>query len=266
MVKGVTRQHFGMLAPPSLTRRHALFLDFDGTLVDIAAQPQAVQVRPDVVASLRALHEALGGAVAIVTGRTAADIDRFLAPLHLPLACEHGARYRLGDRSGGVAALRLQPVLDALRPLLQRHPELRAEPKNAGIALHYRQAPQLEALCRQALEGALRCVPGAELLQGKCVLEVKPTAVSKGGAILRFMDEPLFTGRVPLFIGDDVTDESGFVAVQSRGGLGIKVGDGATQALARLESPPALRAWLAGAAAALAGPRLPRAAAGEGAR
>src|SRR5574337_1304518 len=90
-------------ALPSLTRRHALFLDFDGTLVDIAAEPQAVQVEPDVVASLRALHDALDGAVAIVTGRSAADIDRFLAPLCLALACEHGARAGWAGRAGGTS-------------------------------------------------------------------------------------------------------------------------------------------------------------------
>ena len=242
-----------MFTPPLPTPRHALFLDFDGTLADIAAQPQAVLVHPDVLESLRTLHAALHGALAIVTGRTVADIDRFLAPLHLPLACEHGAQYRLGNGcSGGVPALALAPVLAALRPLVARHPELLVEAKSAGIALHYRLAPHLEPLCLQTLARALDEVPGAELMQGKCVLEVKPAGPSKGRAIADFMRQPPFAGRVPLFIGDDVTDETGFAAVQALGGLGVKVGDGATQARARLGAPADVRAWLRAAAAALA--------------
>ena len=241
-----------MLTPPLLTTRHALFLDFDGTLADIAAQPHAVQVQPGVVDSLRALHAALHGALAIVTGRTVADIDHFLAPLRLPLACEHGAQYRLADslsgRGGGVAA----PVLAALRALVARHPGLLLETKSAGVALHYRNAPHLQALCLEAMQDAVRQMPGMELLQGKCVLEAKPAGPSKGRAIADFMRLPPFAGRAPLFIGDDVTDESGFAAVQALGGLGVKVGTDASVAHARLTTPACVRAWLRDAAAALA--------------
>ena len=159
-----------MPTPPLPTSRHALFLDFDGTLADIAAQPHAVQLPPGVVDCLQALHVRLEGALAIVTGRTMADIDHFLDPLRLPVACEHGAQYRLGNgRSGGLPALPLQPLLAALRPLMAEHPELLLEAKSAGLALHYRQAPQLQALCLQAITQALREVPGSELLHGKFV-------------------------------------------------------------------------------------------------
>ncbi|MFT3811881.1 MAG: trehalose-phosphatase [Acidovorax sp.] len=241
-----------MSMPFALTARHALFLDFDGTLAEIAAQPQAVRVHADTVRSLRALHAALGGALAIVTGRTMADIDHFFAPLRLPLACEHGAHTRLGDGSVGTApALDLAPVLEALRPLVARHPGLLVEAKSSGIALHYRQAPHLEPLCVQTLTRVLDDVPGAELLHGKCVLELKPAGPSKGRAIADFMRRPPFAGRVPLFIGDDVTDEAGFAAAQALGGLGVKVGEGATQAQARIDTPAGVRAWLKEAVQAL---------------
>lgn len=241
-----------MSIPFTLTARHALFLDFDGTLADIAAQPQAVQVHADVVRSLQALHAALGGALAIVTGRTMADIDYFLTPLRLPLACEHGAHTRLGNGCVGAApTLDLAPVLEALRPLVARHPGLLVEAKSAGIALHYRLAPHLEPLCVQALTQVLNDLPGAELLRGKCVLELKPAGPSKGRAIADFMRQPPFAGRVPLFIGDDVTDEAGFAAAQALGGLGVKVGEGATQAQARIGTPAGVRAWLREAAQTL---------------
>lgn len=234
-----------MQTPPLLTPHHALFLDFDGTLADIAAQPHAVEVQPDVVPTLQALHQQLGGALAIVTGRTTADIDRFLSPLQLPLACEHGAQYRMGNgHSGGVPTPDLAPVLDALRPLLAQHPELLLEAKSAGVALHYRLAPALEALCQATLARALQQVPGMELMQGKCVLEVKPAGPSKGRAIGDFMRHAPFEGRIPLFIGDDVTDEGGFAAAQALGGMGVKVGPGPTQARLRFDEPAAVRAWL----------------------
>lgn len=227
------------------THRHALFLDFDGTLADIAACPQAVRVQPEVIEDLRRLHGALQGALAIITGRTEADVDHFLAPLRLPLACEHGAHYRLDDGGrSGVPALALDSVIDALRPLMEQHPELLLESKNTGLAVHFRRAPQLEAACLRVMTQALDQVPGAELIRGKCVLEVKAEGTSKGRAIEIFMRRLPFAGRIPMFIGDDVTDESGFAAAQALGGVGVKVGDGPTQACVRLESPAEVRSWL----------------------
>jgi len=239
-----------MFSVPQLTPRHALFLDFDGTLADIAAQPQAVQLDAGVLHDLRALQRSLGGALAIVTGRTLADIDRFLSPLHLPLACEHGAHWRPLPGAAGTAtpALALGPVLQAMADLAARHPGLLIERKSAGAALHYRQAPQLQQLCEDTLARAVAQVPGAELLAGKCVYEVKPAGTGKGQAIARFLQQPPFAGRVPLFFGDDVTDEAGFACVQSVGGVGVKVGPGSSAARARIESPAAVRAWLRQAA------------------
>ncbi|SFD82120.1 trehalose-phosphatase [Paracidovorax konjaci] len=234
-----------MQKPPLLTARHALFLDFDGTLADIAPHPDAVQVHPGVVPALQALHSRLDGALAIATGRTQADIDHFLSPLKLPLASEHGAQYRLGSGvAGGVPPPDLSPVVRVVQPLLDRYPALVLERKSAGMALHYRQAVELEPLCRAALEHAIAQAPGLELMQGKCVLEVKPSGPNKGRAIADFMQHAPFAGRIPVFAGDDVTDEHGFVAAQALGGIGIKVGPGDSSALARCEDTTMLREWL----------------------
>lgn len=234
-----------MQKPPLLTARHALFLDFDGTLADIAPHPDAVQVHPGVVPALRVLHQRLGGALAIATGRTQADIDHFLSPLQLPLASEHGAQYRMGNGvTGGVPAPDLSGVVHTVQALLDRYPALVLERKSAGVALHYRQAVELEPLCRAALEHALAQSPGLEILQGKCVMEVKPSGPNKGRAIHDFMQQAPFAGRIPVFAGDDVTDEHGFVAAQALGGIGIKVGLGDTSAVARCDDTAMLREWL----------------------
>ena len=173
------------------------------------------------------------------------ELDEFLAPLRLPSAAEHGAQRRL--ISGEIirmASPDLQAVIHQVSTLAQRHPGLRVEIKTAAVALHYRHAPEMEAVCRQAMGEAARSTPGLELLHGKYVLEIKPAGISKGTAIEDFMAQAPFAGRLPLFAGDDVTDEDGFSAVQRLGGCGIKVGEGATRARYRCPSPAALRQWL----------------------
>lgn len=244
------------LSPPPDLARHgtALFLDFDGTLADLAPQPEAVQIAGDLVPMLRDLSSHLGGALAIVSGRPLRDLDQFLSPLQLPAAAEHGAQRRQVDgRVLGITPPDLEATLRAARALADRHPGLRLEIKTATVALHYRHAPKLEALCLQVLSGAVGDTPGVELLRGKFVFEVKPAGVSKGTAIAAFMHEAPFAGRVAVFAGDDVTDEAGFSVVQSMGGFGVKVGEGATLANHRCASPTALRQWL-GAACAGRGP------------
>lgn len=220
----------------------ALFLDFDGTLVDIAPQPEAVSVPPPLIESLAALHERLEGAVAIVSGRPIAQIDAFLSPLRLPTAGVHGAERRRADGSiqlfDGPA---LEQVEAAASALAARHSGLRVERKRGSLALHYRQAPQLEAQCLRAMQAAVDASPGLVLLRGKMVAEAKPAGASKGHAVEEFLAEAPFAGRRPVFIGDDVTDEAGFAAVQRLGGLGVKVGEGETAALRRVPDPAAFR-------------------------
>jgi len=237
-----------MQKPPRLTPDAALFLDFDGTLVDLAETPEAIHVPPALVGLLDDLRGLLGGALAVVSGRQIDVLDRFLAPLRLPAAGEHGVQRR--DAEGRMQEQRapeLARVLDAANELARVHQGLLVERKHAAIALHYRLAPQLEAVCRDALARIVFDQPQLELMHGKFVFEVKPAGVHKGGAIAAFMEEAPFAGRVPVFAGDDTTDENGFAVVQPRGGIAIKVGSGPSQALHRLDSPRAVFEWLVAA-------------------
>lgn len=232
-------------ALPRIGAHTALFLDFDGTLVDIAPQPEAVQVPPGLVDDLAQLAAQLNGALAIVSGRKLSDLDGFLAPLKLCTAAEHGAQQRLPN--GEIIALAspdLHQVGDRATALAAHHPGLRVEIKSAAVALHYRQAPELETECLQLMAEAARELPGMELLRGKCVLEVKPAGINKGTALQAFMALPPFAGRVPLFAGDDQTDETAFSVMRHLGGNGIKVGEGPTLADHRCASPAELRQWL----------------------
>lgn len=228
----------------------ALFLDFDGTLVDLAPRPEAVVVPGDLVVTLQALCAYLGGAVAVISGRPIDQVDAFLAPLRLPTAGVHGVERRAAD--GQLTLLPTHPLQEveaAAQALAARQPRLQVENKRGSIALHYRQAPELEALCLETLQAAVAQSPGLVLLHGKMVVEAKPGGASKGHAIEAFLHEPPFAGRTPVFVGDDATDEVGFSSVQRLGGLGIKVGEGASVAWQRMASPAAMREQLAAAVA-----------------
>jgi trehalose 6-phosphate phosphatase len=220
----------------------ALFLDFDGTVVDIAPQPHAVEVPQPLIGLLKDLQDYLQGAVAIISGRPIEQIDAFLHPLQMAVAGVHGTERRGAD--GQVHLLNthpLEPVAAAARALSARHPGVLVECKRGSIAVHFRMAPELEDECLRAMQEAVAQSPGITLLRGKMVVEAKPGGASKGRAIEDFLAEPPFAGRTPVFIGDDITDEVGFSTVQRLGGLGIKVGEGSTVAWRRLADPPALR-------------------------
>jgi trehalose 6-phosphate phosphatase len=232
-------------ALPAIDHHTALFLDFDGTLLDLADQPDAVVVPPDLVALLRQLAQQLDGALAIVSGRKLADLDHFLSPLTLPTAAEHGAHYRHIDGSQVQASgTDLTPAVRQVMALAEQHEGLRVEVKASCVALHYRHAPHLEALAEETMRHVVDSIPGLSLLSGKLVFEIKPAHVSKGRAIEDFMQLPPFNNRRPIFVGDDVTDEAGFAAVQSLGGTALKVGHGDTLARLRCSSPSAVRQWL----------------------
>jgi trehalose 6-phosphate phosphatase len=232
----------------------ALFLDFDGTLVELAPEPDAIVIPSELVPLLAALRDRLDGAVAVVSGRAISALDTFLHPLNLPTAGVHGSERRAAN---GQLSLLPTPTLDtverAAAKLLKAQPALAIEPKRGALALHYRQAPHLEALCRSTMEEAVAASPGVSLLHGKMVFEAKPSQANKGIAIASFLEEAPFAGRRPVFIGDDSTDEPGFSVAQNLGGVGIKVGPGPTLAAQRVTGPAALRAafqaWLAATAA-----------------
>ncbi len=240
--------------PPPLSASAALFLDFDGTLAPIAPRPQDVRVPPWVRRALQGLSKRLDGALAIVSGRPLAQLDEFLAPLRLPSAGAHGAEWR--GASGRVTRQLDEPpptVVHAARVLVAQHAGLILETKPSGFSLHYRARPELEGECRDALFAALAAMPDASLvwqwLHGHCVFELKQRAVSKGLAVRALLAQPPFAGRLPVFVGDDVTDEDGIAAVQAAGGYGVRVGGGDSQARHGLADTDAVRAWLMAATA-----------------
>lgn len=236
-----------MLRPDLPDRASAVFLDFDGTLADLAPQPDAVQVEPAVPELLGRLGVLLGGAVAVVSGRPLAEVDQHLAmPQRLSVAGVHGAERRGAD---GLVRRIAVPSLDAPLALVQalvlRHPALRVERKPCALALHYRQAPELEDACVATMTEAMHRCEGMTLMRGKMVVELKPRRASKGAAVRSFLDERPFRHRRPWFFGDDVTDEGAFELVQSLGGVAVKIGEGETLATHWLPDPAAMRAWLA---------------------
>lgn len=244
-----------MQIPPLPARGSALFFDFDGTLAEIAPQPDAVRLHAPVRAALAALAQALGGAVAIVSGRPVAEIDHHLLPLHLPVAGVHGAERRGPDGLlRRIATPALDPALQVAQALVARHPALRLEAKPGALALHYRQAPELEDLCVATMTQAQRLVEGMALMCGKMVVELKPRRASKGQAVRAFLDEGPFRARRPWFFGDDVTDEAAFEAVLALGGVAVKIGQGETLATYRVADPAALLRWMRAAGASLATP------------
>jgi trehalose 6-phosphate phosphatase len=238
--------------PPPLDRDVALFLDIDGTLVDLAASPELVRVDGAVAARLPELADELGGAVALITGRAIADADRLFPALTLPIAGQHGAERRAADES--IHRHRLpMPGFTQLRRELERfaarHDGIWLEDKGATLALHYRQAPRLASHVHRTLRAQLAIGTGGRawrLQPGKGILEVQQDGRDKGTAIADFMKEPPFRGRLPVFLGDDLTDEYGFATVTHMGGWSIKIGAGPTCASYRLPNVIAVRRWLAG--------------------
>ncbi len=227
--------------------RIALFLDFDGTLVAIAERPEDVRLDAETRAAIAALDRLLSGALAIITGREIATVDAFLAPLHLSVAGVHGLTRRdaLGRTlMSAVDQALVQRIEEAVAPLVAAHPGLLVERKFGAVALHYRAHPELEGACIEVMERAVAGTPNAELRRGKMVIEAKARGASKGTAVANYMAEPPFAGRVPVFAGDDVTDEDAFAEVNARGGVSIKIGAGDTHAAYRAAGTDEFLAWL----------------------
>ncbi len=233
--------------------RAALFLDFDGTLVEIAERPDAVRVPPDLPPLLARLAAALGGALAIVSGRPLGDLDHFL-PVPLAMAGDHGASLRPDPaHPAEVADLPTPPPAWRARalPLVARHPGALIEDKAHGFVVHYRLAPAAGPEAEALLAGLVAEAPDRfALLKARMAWEIRPRGASKGSAVRRLMARPPFAGRRPVFIGDDVTDEEGMEAARAQGGVGWMLDEA-------FGSPAALRAWLAEACAGGA-PSAPR--------
>jgi trehalose 6-phosphate phosphatase len=227
----------------------AIFLDVDGTLLDIAAKPDAVRVPAPLRGVLQRLADRVDGALAFVSGRPIADLDRIFAPLKLPAAGGHGAELRT---SGGGEVVRTGAARldDRTRQLFAEVAELAPgiliESKPYSLALHYRQAPQIAARLRERVMEISGRLDGEalEILPGKAVIEIKPQGFSKGTALRDLMRHPPFAGRRPLFIGDDKTDDAAFAVLPEFDGIGISVGGPAPGARYCLDMPEDVRSWL----------------------
>lgn len=209
-------------------RSLALFLDVDGTLLELAAAPDAVRVPAALRNTLELASQRESGALALVSGRTLDDLDQLFAPSRFPACCQHGFERRDARGSvtrAGVDHRVLEPVRDWLRAWLDKRDNLMLEEKTTALALHYRRAPHLQSKARKIMEEAAAALaPHYQLCAGKCVYELVPACCSIRAALESFMSEAPFAGRVPVFVGDDATDEQGFDAVNALGGYSIRVG------------------------------------------
>ena len=220
--------------------RAALLLDMDGTLIDLASSPDAVVVPAGLKDALTTLRHALGGALAIVTGRPIETVDRLFGDAPGAVAGEHGGAIR--HATGGVVERGNLPSppsawLDAAETLVRSFPGALLERKARGFALHYRQTPQAREVFRAAIEAMLATAPGFELHPAHLLWEVRPLGADKGRAVAALMRRAPFAGRLPVFIGDDVTDEDGMREARKMGGAGYRVD-------AVFGDPDGVRTWL----------------------
>jgi len=234
-------------APPLLDpERHALFLDFDGTFVDFAPEPDAIRLREGSHALLTAVRDRLGGALALVSGRRIADLDRFLHPLELPASGVHGQEFR--PAPGDVRVRPPSPEMDEARRRLARalSPDdpLFLEDKGGALVLHFRKHPEQAPRGASLADAAVAGLSDLHALPGHAIVEIRQRGISKAGALALFAAAPPFAGRIPVFIGDDTTDEDGFRAAAEGGGFGVKVGHGATAARYRVADVAAVHRWL----------------------
>ncbi|MBN9507865.1 MAG: trehalose-phosphatase [Alphaproteobacteria bacterium] len=224
-----------------LPPRAALLLDLDGTLLDLAATPDAVRVPPGLPGVLRGLRAALGDAMAIVTGRPIEAIDALLPGIAFAVAGEHGGVIRFTP--GGPEERAPLPPLpahwaEAAAALVAAHPGTLFEPKARGFTLHYRAAPQAAAALAEGLAAILGAQDTHLLLPAHMAFEVKPRGADKGTALAALMARAPFRGRVPVYVGDDVTDEDAILAAEAAGGVGLRVAEAFGDAAG-------VRAWLA---------------------
>jgi trehalose 6-phosphate phosphatase len=229
-------------------RDTAVLLDVDGTIVDIAPTPVDVKVQPRLIKALRTIARATDGAVAFVSGRPLADLDRMFAPLKLAAVAGHGAEMRLSGK--GKPSRYDTPIGGDLRgqfkAFVSKLDGIILEDKGYSLALHYRLAPQHAALVREAVAAACAPYPAnaIEVLPGKAVIEVKSAAFNKGTGIRELMRFPPFRGRKPVFVGDDVTDQAAFKVMPEFGGKGFSVGHKMKGVAGCFPQPQDVREWL----------------------
>jgi len=232
---------------PPINGNSALFLDIDGTLLDIARTPDAVVVPVELKHSLEKLQVELRGALAFVSGRSLAAIDRLFGPLSAAAIGCHGVEVRGQD--GKVRAL-APPIPDPVRKLFLRlaksHPGVLLEDKVYGLTLHYRLAPEARASLKAALEkeANMLAAENIALVAGKAVIDARPAGIDKGVGLLALIAQKPFRGRRVLFGGDDVTDQDVFQILPEIGGAGFSVGKSFPGVDYVFASPRAVRQWL----------------------
>lgn len=240
----------GELPSPALPlerNRTALFFDFDGTLAPIVTDPHEVRLPARTADLLARLYTLTDGALAVVSGRPIAELDRLLKPLLLPVAGVHGRERRDGagrkfdSNPDGSAVSAADGPLAAFAG---RHAGTLIERKPGAVALHYRRRPELAKPVLELAREIARTHPALRLIEGKMVVEFCTGLVSKGDAVAAFMAEQPFAGRRPLFFGDDVTDEDAYPVVNAAGGLSVRIGPGETRAGCRLPDVEMLQDWL----------------------
>lgn len=233
--------------PPPLSLDWCLFLDVDGTLVELTDTPSQTTADPEIISLLTETVGRLGGAVALVSGRKIETLDRLFAPLRLPAAGLHGVERRKFDgtiQAANFVDSQLDRTRSALKELVAAHPGALLEDKDRTIAVHFRLAPQIGETLRQAIVAIAKPLGNNYHIQdGNMMFEIKPRVFSKATAIQAFMKESPFIGRRPVFIGDDLTDQDGFAVAESQGGLSIAVGD-RIHGQFYLPNVTAVRAWL----------------------
>ena len=229
-------------------RDWALFLDVDGTLLDIAERPDKVRVPSALIDDLGRVSSALAGALALVSGRSIAWIDEAFHPLRLPVAGQQGSEIRIAPDAPVIvaSAVDLEGIRSRLRPL-DGNDGVEIEDKGLAIAVHYRRATDRES-AKRTIERALAALDDdIEAVPGRLVYEVKARGVSKGAAVARFLETPAFSGRRPVYFGDDRTDEYAFREVLARSGMAVRVGPSpAPPGCLWIEGPAETRRWLAG--------------------
>jgi trehalose 6-phosphate phosphatase len=236
-------------------RQWALFLDIDGTLLNVAPTPDAVKVPAGLVPVLDALNDGLDGAIAILTGRRIGDADRLLAPLKLIASGVHGTELRSepGGRIEELAPRIPSSIVQAMNNIAHLASGILVEQKGSGVAVHYRKAP----LARKALQSEVAAIIAASsyhlaLREGRKVLEAVPSGFNKGTALKWLIERAPFKGRRPVMIGDDVGDECAFQVAEELGGLGLRVaGEHYSQARADFAGVANVLAWLEGLAGSL---------------
>jgi trehalose 6-phosphate phosphatase len=236
---------------PVASLEWCLFLDVDGTLIELTDSPLDTFADAELKTLLSHVAERLGGAVALVSGRSIRYLDALFAPLRLPAAGLHGVERRKASGAMHGASFvdtQLTEARKAVHALVEAHPGTSLEDKGRTIAVHFRMAPQMEESVRRSLIDIAKPLgSNYHIQEGSMVLEIKPRGFTKATAIKAFMKEPPFSGRKPVFVGDDLTDQDGFRMVEDQGGISIAVGE-RVHGQFRLENASAVRTWLQGIA------------------